>query len=155
MYKMDIRSVLYPLPNKNTALSWDLSVTCSSSQVLGLRQPVAVQSWSGPRAGAELCRCLSTGSKAAAACCALPDSSWLCLFLLGFIQLIPSAGVTAAVGDFEVNNALCLWSSDASISNQHRVRLSWLNVFVNAHISYYVLLIPLICSFCFFLFIFF
>lgn len=53
--------------------------------------------------------------------------------------------------DFEVNNTLCLWSLDASIYNQHRVWLPWLNVFVNAHISYYVLLIALSCFFFFFL----
>lgn len=31
MYKMDIKSVLYPLPNRNSAMSWELSVTCPSS----------------------------------------------------------------------------------------------------------------------------
>lgn len=30
MYKMDIKSVLCALPNSNSAMSWELSVTCPS-----------------------------------------------------------------------------------------------------------------------------
>lgn len=52
--------------------------------------------------------------------------------------------------DFEVDNTLCLWSLDTLIYNQHRVRLPWLNVFVNAHTFCYVLLIPFSCCFFFF-----
>lgn len=103
MHKMDIKSVLYPLPNKNPAMHRELSVSCSSSpgvravvEAQGVKQSVPVQSGSHPRAGAELCWCLSPGSKAAAASCALTDSRWLCQYLLGFIQLIPCAGVPAA-----------------------------------------------------------
>lgn len=103
---MDIRNALYPLPNKNSALSWELFDLLQLSRyqgcdrsIEGLKQPVSVQSQSHPRAGAGLCWCLSPGRKTAALVMPCQVQAGFACNLLGFIQLIPYAGVTAAVAE--------------------------------------------------------
>lgn len=151
MHKMDIKSVLYPLPNRNSAMSWELSVTCPSSP--GVRAVMEAQAgWSS--------QCwFSNGAIPELGLSSAAASAWEAKLLQLLVPCQTHAGFASTCWgscslshvqvwqqqgrDFEVNNTLCLWSLDASIYNQHRVRLPWLNVFVNAHSSYYVLLIPL------------
>lgn len=158
MYKMDIKSVLYPLPKRNSAMSWELSVTCPSSPGVGAVME-AQGGWSS--------QCwFSHGAIPEQGLSSAGASAWEAKLLQLLVPCQTHAGFASTCWgscslspvqvwqqqgrDFEVSNTLCLWSLDASIHNQHRVRLPWLNVFVNAHISYYVLLIPLSCFFFFF-----
>lgn len=125
MYKMDIKSVLYPLPNRNSAMSWELSVPqlsrcwgCDgstggwSSQCWFSHGAIPEQGLSSAGASAREARLLQllvpcqTHAGFASTCWG--SSS------LSHVQVWQQQG-----RDFEVNNTLCLWSLDASIYNQH------------------------------------